>query len=153
MLFKSSILSALLLLASAVQADACLSVSDAWVPQAAPVAKMHAGYLHAKNSSAQECVIVAAESADYEAVEIHKTETQNGMSRMIAQEKISIAAGDSVSFERGGLHLMLMQPKRKLQPGDTVTITFITADKKSVPFTASVKPATLDADDHSHHHH
>ncbi len=142
-----------LLLVSHSHADEGLQINDAWIPQAPPVAMMHAGYAQVKNTSKQAVVIVAAESADYDAVEIHKTVTEGGMSRMIAQDKITVAAGNTVSFERGGLHLMLMHPKRKLKMGDTVKINFITEDKKSFAFTATVKAATLGDDDHSHHHH
>lgn len=141
------------LLVTYSHADEGLQISDAWIPQAPPVAMMHAGYVQVKNASKQAVIIVAAESADYGAVEIHKTVTADGMSRMIAQDKVTIAAGTEVNFERGGLHLMLMHPKRKLKLGDTVKINFITEDKKSFAFTATVKAATLGDDDHSHHHH
>ena len=142
-----------LLLTFQVQAADPLVISNAWIPQAAPVAKMHAGYMQLKNTSSQTVVIVAAQSADYNAVEIHKTVTKDGMSRMIAQDKITVAPGETVKFERGGLHLMLMQPTRKLNIGDTVELTLITENKQSLPFTATVKAATLGEDDHGHHHH
>jgi len=134
-------------------AEQALLITNAWIPQAPPVARMHAGYLHIKNTSGQNIEIVSVQSPDYESVEMHKTVTQDGMSRMLEQDRISIAPGGEVDFERGALHLMLMQPKRKLKIGDSVQMTFTTADNRTIPFTASVKAATLDADDHSHHHH
>ena len=136
-----------------VMAGNPVEVHEAWVPQAPPVAMMHAGYLQITNHSDQAVAIIAAESADYESVEIHKTVTKDGMSRMIKQDEVVIAPGKSLSFERGGLHLMLMHPKRKLAVGDNTQIKLIRNDKQVITFTATVKAATLGDHDHSHHHH
>ena len=130
-----------------------VEVHEAWIPQAPPVAMMHAGYLRVKNNTTAPVVIVAAQSADYGAVEIHKTVTEGGMARMIEQNEITVPAGQAVNFQRGGLHLMLMQPKRKLKLDDKVEVKLMTKDNKVITFTATVKAATLGEHDHSHHHH
>ena len=128
-------------------------VEDAWIPEAPPVAMMHAGYLSVKNKSQQPVVIVGAQSDAYADVEIHKSVIKDGMSRMFKQDEITIAPGQEVKFERGGLHVMLMHPKHPLKIGDQVKMELITKDQQSVPFTATVKAATLGDNDHSHHQH
>ena len=132
-------------------AGGSIVVEDAWIPEAPPVAMMHAGYLRIKNNSQQPVVIVGAQSDAYADVEIHKSVTKDGMSRMFKQDEITIAPGQEVKFERGGLHVMLMHPKHPKKIGDQVKMELITKDQQSVPFTAIVKAATLGDNDHSHH--
>lgn len=137
----------------AARADEVLVVQDAWIPEAPPVAMMNAGYLVIKNNGKQPIDIVGAQSDAYGDVEIHKSiTTKDGMARMIKQDKITVAPGKEVKFERGGLHLMLMQPKHALKVGDTVKMELITKDQQHVAFTAMVKAPTLGEHDHSHHH-
>ena len=134
-------------------ASESIVVEDAWIPEAPPVAMMHAGYLSIKNNSQQTIVIVGAQSDAYADVEIHKSVTKDGMARMFKQDEITIAPGQEIKFERGGLHIMLMHPKHPLKIGDQVKMELITKDQQSVPFTATVKAATLGENDHSQHHH
>lgn len=140
------------LLSFAAMAANSVQVHEAWIPQAPPVAMMHAGYLQITNHSDQPVVLIAVESDDYESVEMHRTVTKDGMSRMIKQDEVIIAPGKRIDFERGGLHLMLMHPKRPLAVGDSSQIKLIRKDKQVITFTATVKAATLDDHDHSHHH-
>lgn len=132
-----------------VSADEILSVSNAWIPEAPPVAKVMAGYLRVKNNSDNEIILQSISAKDFERVEMHKTITQDGVARMIKQTSIKIPAKGNVSFQRGGLHLMLMGPKRKLKRGDTVNLILKTA-KANTEIRLIVKEATLD--DHSAHH-
>ena len=142
-----------LILSLTATAGETLVVEDAWIPEAPPVAMMNAGYLRIKNLGKQPVVIVAAQSDAYGDVEIHKSVIKDGMSRMIKQDQISIEPGQEIKFERGGLHLMLMEPKHALKVGDKPKMALITKDKQTVTFTATVKAATLGDTDHSHHQH
>ena len=143
----------LLVLSLTASASETIVVEDAWIPEAPPVAMMHAGYLRVKNNSQQPIVVVGAQSDAYADVEIHKSVTKDGMSRMFKQDEITVAPGQEIKFERGGLHIMLMHPKHPLKIGDQVKMELITKDQQSVPFTATVKAATLGDDDHSQQHH
>ena len=143
----------LFVLTLSASAAESIVVEDAWIPEAMPVAMMHAGYLTIKNNGQQPVSIVGAQSDAYADVEIHKSVTKDGMSRMFKQDEITIAPGQEVKFERGGLHIMLMHPKHPLKIGDQVKMELITHDQQSVPFTATVKAATLGDDEHSHRHH
>jgi len=132
-----------------VSADDILSVSNAWIPEAPPVAKIMAGYLQIKNKSDREIILQSISAKDFERVEMHKTITKEGISRMVKQASIRIPAKGAVLFQRGGLHLMLVGPKRKLKQGDTVKITLKTANTNT-KINLIVKEASLD--DHSAHH-
>jgi periplasmic copper chaperone A len=143
----------LLVLSLTATAGESIVVADAWIPEAPPVAMMNAGYLRITNHGKQPVVIVAVKSDAYGDVEMHKSVTKDGMARMIKQDEITIAPGQEIKFERGGLHLMLMEPKRPLKIGDQAKMVLITKDKQTVNFTATVKAATLGDTDHSHHQH
>ena len=65
----------------------------------------------------------------------------SGAMSMQQVQKIEIPAGKIVQLKPGGYHIMLMDVKKKLTPGDTfdVTLTFEKAGTKKV--TATVKDA------------
>jgi copper(I)-binding protein len=56
---------------------------------------------------------------------MHETVIEDGIARMREIPVLEIAAGETVVFERGGKHLMLMQPVGT--PG-TVTLNFYSDD-------------------------
>jgi copper(I)-binding protein len=56
-------------------------------------------------------------------VELHETTMTDGVMKMEKLESgIEVAAGDSVELKPGGLHVMFMNIKRDLVPGDEVTL-------------------------------
>lgn len=150
MLRKVFVILVLVFSGSGIHAKELLQVSDAWIPEAPPVAKVMAGYLVIHNPSKEPVKITGVSAKDFRQVEIHKTIEKDGVSRMVRQDMLSINAGSTLKFERGGLHLMLMGPVRKLKLNDAVNIR-MTTDKGSINFSATVKQAAIE--DHSHHHH
>lgn len=126
-----------------------VQVHDAWIPEAPPVASVMAAYLVIENTGNIPVKIIGVSSPAFGDVMMHKTVTENGMSRMIHQSSLTVAPKSKLKFERGGLHLMLMDPKHHLKVGDKVALTLETADKHKIPFTAVVKPASL-GDDPAH---
>lgn len=82
---------------------------------------MAAGYLEISNRSGTAIRIDRVSSPEYGSVEMHETVIEDGVARMREIPVLEIAAGDTVVFERGGKHLMLMQPVGT--PG-TVTLNF-----------------------------
>ena len=47
---------------------------------------------------------------------------------MASVDLVEIKPGQTVAFEHGGLHVMLMAPVAAMNEGDTVTLTFAFAD-------------------------
>jgi copper(I)-binding protein len=137
---------ALLALLPVAQAAGHVKVRDAWIPTAPPVAGVMAGYFEIENSGTKAVVINGVSSPAFASAMMHKTIEENGMSRMIHMEHVSVAPHSKVSFQPGGLHVMLMSPKHPLKVGDKVAITLQTVGKQSIHFNAVVKPAALDED-------
>ena len=100
---------------------------------------MAAGYLEITNQSGSDIRITRVSSPDYATVEMHETIVEDGIARMRSIPVLEIADGETITFERGGRHLMLMQPAGT--PG-TITLNFYSDDvlllTVSAEFTATM---------------
>ena len=105
---------------SSMAAD--ISITVPWIREAPPTARMLAAYMTISNSSSHMVRLLSADSADFETIEIHRTEMQKGMSRMVMQSSLQINGGSAVKLEPGGYHLMLMKPGHVLKAGDKSTL-------------------------------
>lgn len=128
------------LLASAAQAQT--TVAEPWVR--ATVAQQKATGLFATITSAQGGKLVAASSPAAGLVEIHEMSMAGDVMKMRALPGgLALPAGKAVELKPGGYHVMLMDLKQQLKPGDTVAVTLVFegADKKreSVEVKAAVK--------------
>lgn len=128
---------ALLMLASAsasatvapVAGEACQpTIQSPWVRAAPPGAKSLAAYLVLHNGCKAAVEVVDVESLDFGMPMIHRTVEEGGVSRMRPAGKLVLAPGESLRFEPGGLHLMLMQPLRPLAEGDVARVRLVLAD-------------------------
>jgi copper(I)-binding protein len=113
-------------------------VTGAWVRAVPPNARMTAGYLKIYNPGPEELVIVGAESPLFGSVEMHGTVTVDGMARMRQHDTITVPAGEAVSFEPGGLHLMLMQAVDDIPSSGTVEMTLLLEGGERLEFLAPV---------------
>jgi periplasmic copper chaperone A len=114
---------------------ASIQVKDAWI-RWLPANVPSAGYMTLINTGTVAGVLVSAASPDFGEVSFHESLTKNGMSEMVAVSTLTVKPQSSLRFAPGGYHMMLMQPKRALQPGDRVLIKLRFADGQSleVPF-------------------
>ena len=94
----------------------------AWVRIGPPGAKVHSGYFEFQNPSVGHLDIVGASSPHYERVEIHRSKVVDGIASMEPLSSVRVHGGTSVSFKPGDRHLMLINPNRKVVPGQTVEI-------------------------------
>jgi copper(I)-binding protein len=104
-----------------------LVIEQAWIRTAPPDAVMLAGYATLRNDGDAPVIVNGADSADFGAVSLHESVSENGIERMRPLREISIAPGTSIAFAPGGKHFMLMRPKRELKMGDTVKIHISTS--------------------------
>ncbi len=110
-------------LAGLSQAGGQIQVEDSWV-RAAPTGVMAmAGYMTIYNRGNQERMLVGAQSPAFARVMLHRTVFEGDVSRMEHQHMIKIPAGATLKFEPNSYHLMMMEPKQKLQSGERVTVT------------------------------
>lgn len=102
-------------------------------PDGAPVA---GGYMLVVNEGAEDDTLVAAQSEAAPSVEIHEMRMDGEVMQMREVDGgLVIPAGQSVSLQPGGYHLMLMEPQ-PLAEGESheVTLTFERAGEVTVPF-------------------
>lgn len=100
-----------------------IAISGAWVRMAPPALKTHGGYLTIANHGKEPGELTGASSPNYGEVQIHHSQIVDGVATMQRMESVEIAAGKTVEFKPGGLHLMLMSPKQPLDEGGSVPIT------------------------------
>lgn len=103
--------------------SAAPSASDGWVRLAPPDANANAGYLRLRNPGAQPLRCDRATSANFGAVELHRSVVEDGQSRMLRSQIIEVPAHGEAELAPGSYHLMLFRPTHELAEGDTVTVT------------------------------
>jgi len=116
-----------------------VKVSDPYVRAVPPGQPNSAAFMGLSNSSGQSHALVGAESEVAGTVELHTHTMKDGMMKMRRVERIEIPAGESVSLEPGGLHLMLIGLKEQLLPEQRVDLTLIFDDNSRTRVTAPVR--------------
>lgn len=100
-----------------------IEIADAWARQPNPAHAMGAGYFKITNHQAKPVTLVGASSSVAGVVELHEMVTADGIMSMRQVKTIEIAPGATVELRPGGLHLMLIDLARTLQPGQTIDAT------------------------------
>jgi len=108
--------------ATAPLTQASLSVNHAYSPEAPPVVKVLAAYMVMENKSAEDMSIAHLYSPDFDAIEIHSMESNDGMMSMVKQDHLTIPAGKAISLAPGELHMMLIGPQRVFRDGDIIKL-------------------------------
>jgi copper(I)-binding protein len=112
---------ALMLASCAEPAGPPILVSNVVVTAVARDMPMAAAYFDISNRSGAGIHITRVTSPNYESVEIHQTTIDNGIARMRKLDGVEIPSNETVRFERGSLHLMLMRP---VDDAETITLNF-----------------------------
>ncbi len=124
-MIRSALTALLLLMVLDASADDGLRALDAWIPAAPPGAPMLAGYMTLLNDGSDTVRIASARARGIGRIEIHRSFDDRGVARMRRVDGLVIEPGEAVTLERGGLHLMLMQPVRVPPPGQSLRIEFL----------------------------
>lgn len=99
-----------------------------------------AAYMKIENKGGQSDVLIAAETDVAGLVELHETVVENNMAMMKPlAEGISLPLGSVTELRPGGLHVMLMDMKRELKVGESITLTLIFKSGKRVTFDVPVR--------------
>ena len=114
-----------------------IEVDMPYVRAPIPGHNMTAGFLMVSNSGEQDCKLTAASSSYAKKIEFHTHKHVDGMMMMRPVTSVNVAAGATVAFEPGGLHLMLFGVKS----GDksSATITLSTDKCGEIQFSAPIK--------------
>lgn len=141
-----------LLLATSLSALADdITITEPWVREGPPTARVLGGFMTISNGSDKDDALVSASSPDFERIEMHKTEMVDGMGKMIPQERIVVPAGGQVILKPGSYHLMLMMARRPLKAGDTVKLEATFSSGRQMNIDMPVKKDAGGGMDHSHH--
>jgi copper(I)-binding protein len=129
-----------------------VTVSDAWVRTPAPGQKVAAAYMEL--TSKQNSFLTSVASPAAGAVELHSTSVDGGVAKMRPVGRIELPGGKPVKLAPGGLHIMLVDLKQPLKPGDKVPLTLtVQRDDKASRSTFTVHAVVrAGAAEKSHHH-
>jgi len=106
-----------------------LLLEDARVKAVMPGAPVTAAYVKITNTGSAADHLLGAESPIAGRIEIHRMEMQGDVMRMRPLDgPLLIPAGESVTLEPGGLHLMLMDLVTRKKAGETASLSLLFED-------------------------
>ncbi|UCZ85368.1 copper chaperone PCu(A)C [Pseudomonas sp. L5B5] len=149
---RPSRLKSVLLLASllglANVASAATQVDNAWVR--ATVAGQHASGAFMDITASSDSKLVQVQSPVAKNVQIHQSSMHNDVMSMQQVDAIALPAGQKVSLDTQGYHVMLMELVGQIKAGDKVPLTLIVENAKGVKETIKVdaEARALNAPDH-----
>ena len=136
---------------SACTSEEGISVHNAWMR---PTARGENGavYLILSNHSGESDELVRASSGIAETVEIHESSMVEGTDVMQMNQVTSVPLerGAEVTFEPGGLHIMLFNLNQELTVGENVEVSLHFKGHEDVPVSVSVAEFAPTGDEHSH---
>ncbi len=91
-----------------------------------------------KNTGAKNDRLVNAASDVSELVQIHETTMAGGVMKMGEVAGIDVPAGGQAELKSGGYHVMLINLKQELKPGDTISVILTFEQAGEVTIQASV---------------
>ncbi|MEO8186247.1 MAG: copper chaperone PCu(A)C [Burkholderiaceae bacterium] len=113
-----------------------LVVSDAWARPTVPGQDVGAAYFSI--SSVRDSTLIEVQSDVAASVQIHRMSADGDVMRMRQLDRLPLPAGQTVRLAPGGVHLMMMQLKRPLRIGDTVTLSLTLVQRDGSQSTARV---------------
>lgn len=147
-LFAGLFLTVATLISTAVAAP--IDISGAYARATPPGAAVGAVYFELRNLNTTADRLLSAESPVAERTEVHTHTMTDGVARMHEVPAVELPPAETVPFQPGGYHIMLMELKAPLVAGETLplTLTFEVAGKVSL--TVPIKKIT--ALQPRHHH-
>lgn len=117
-----------------------IEIREAWI-RWLPANLPNAGYFTLINQGSTTVTLIGVHSPQYADASIHRSSQRNGMSEMSAVDSITIQPHTTLRLADGGYHLMLMQPKRALNPGERVAVTLSFASGAAITAQFEVRAA------------
>jgi copper(I)-binding protein len=108
---------------SFAQTKGDLEIEKPWARATPPGAAVGGGYLVIRNKGAAADRLVGVSSPASARVEIHEMAMEKDVMRMREVKGVDVPAKKSVELKPGGYHLMLIELKAPLKPGDKVPVT------------------------------
>jgi len=102
-----------------------LTVTNAWSRSTPPVAKVGVVYFTLKNDTGKSDRLLKLSTPVAGKVEVHRTEVLDGIARMREVAVLHVDAGQTLEFQPGGLHVMLMGLRKPLVAGTTYELDLL----------------------------
>ncbi|MGI9393609.1 MAG: copper chaperone PCu(A)C [Boseongicola sp.] len=118
-------------------------ISDPVMFKAFSAARVAGGYMTIDNTAGTADQLIGAR-IEGRMVMIHQSREVDGVMTMAHVEAVEIAAGDTIAFEPGGFHIMIMGlAPDEFVVGDTVTMTLVFEETGEIPidFEVTERPA------------
>lgn len=108
-------------------AKADIKVSDVWVRSTVAAQKASGAFMQI--TSAQDTKLVGVSSPVAGTAEMHQMEMNGNVMKMRQVDEIALPAGKPVELKSGGYHIMLLNLKGQIKPGDQVPLTLTVEGK------------------------
>lgn len=130
-----------------------ITVENPWVRTAMMADGNSAAYMVIKNNAGQADALIGAATDVAAAAELHEMVMEGDVMKMrpVAGQRIEIPARGQVELKPGGLHVMLIGLKQKLDPGATVDLTLRFEKAGEVRVKAEVRAVESMGDTHMEH--
>ena len=140
-------------LSSLPNAAEMLHWKDAWVRSMPPGAQVSAAYGMLMNHSDQTVTLSTVSSEISGTAEMHEVIADGDQRRMAELESIDIAPHETLIFEPGGRHIMLLDITTPPVEGETVEICAVSAAGTRACTEAAVRRQATEAQEsHADHH-
>ena len=116
-----------------------VQVAGAWSRPTPPVSAMAAAYLTITNSGAKADRLLGATTPAAASAEINETRLEGGVSKMRPLASLEIPPGQTLRFEPGALHIMLLGIVRPLKAGTLYPLTLNFRDAGAVTVQVRVR--------------
>ncbi|MEX2549286.1 MAG: copper chaperone PCu(A)C [Nitriliruptoraceae bacterium] len=109
------------------------------VQAADPIAGSSQVVLSITNDGDADDTLLAVETDAAVAIELHETRIEDGQATMERLDEVPLPAGETVRFQPGGLHLMMVGPDDEVELGATFDITLEFDRSEAITATAEVR--------------
>jgi copper(I)-binding protein len=116
------LIGAVLVVAGCAGAEPPVTVTDVQVVAPPPGRDVSVAYMTIHNDGSEPVTLVDVGSPQFARAEMHSTEMSDGVARMRRLDQLSIDAGEQLTFEPGGRHVMLFEPVERSTPAAYVTL-------------------------------
>ncbi len=115
-----------------------LNIQDPWA-RPAVMGGNAAVYFTLVNKGNVSDALVGASSDAAETAGLHETRMEGDIISMAPMSRIEVPAGGRTELKPGGLHVMLVELKQDISPGDTVSVTLRFENSDEITVEAEVR--------------
>lgn len=126
-----------------------IEIEEPWIREVPPASSVTAAYMIIENKGDEDDKLIEINTTVSNYAEIHTSSVdEKGIARMKKVEVLDIPSGKSVELKPSGDHIMLIELKKPLKPGDKVELNLKFEKVGVLKIQTGVKEMT----DHTMHH-